>query len=102
MWRRLRYWIDRRRAARDLDDEIETHRMLRQAALERSGLAPDEAARASRMALGNVTLAREDAREVWSFVVLEQIVRDCRYALRTLARERTFAVTAIATLALAV
>ena len=38
---------------------------MRQAELERSGLPPREAADASRRALGNVTLAREDARAVW-------------------------------------
>ena len=48
----------------DLREEIEAHRALRQDAFERDGLAPDDAARASRRALGSVALAVEDVRDV--------------------------------------
>ncbi|HUR94505.1 MAG TPA: ABC transporter permease [Gemmatimonadales bacterium] len=100
--RRLLYWINRGQEARDLEDEIEHHRALRQEALERAGMSPERAARDSRRALGNRTLALEDARTVWTWVLVEHVLRDVRYAARTLARERTFAVTAIVTLALAI
>ncbi len=102
LWRRLRFWLDERRHGRTLDDEIAIHRALEQDALERRGLSPSDAARGSRRALGNVTLAREDAREVWSWGLAEHLARDLRYALRALGRERTFAITAITTLGLAI
>ena len=41
----------------DLRDEIDAHRALKEAALVRTGLTPDEAARASRREMGNLTLA---------------------------------------------
>ena len=71
LWRRIRYWWDRDRAAAELAEEIELHRAERQAALERGGLGQEEAAAASRRALGNVTLAREDARAVWAWTAFD-------------------------------
>src|SRR5690349_10482560 len=62
--RRLMYLLRRSRHDADLRDEMEAHRAHRQDALERDGLAPDAAAWVSRRAMGNVTLAVEDAREL--------------------------------------
>ena len=58
IFRRLRSFLGRSRHDADLRDEIESHRALRQDALERDGLAPDDAAQASRRALGNVDARR--------------------------------------------
>jgi hypothetical protein len=49
----------------DLAREIESHRALAQDALESSGVSPAEARRRSMAQMGNVTLARERARDVW-------------------------------------
>ena len=76
MLRRLWYRITQARRDADLTEEMETHRQLRQAQLQREGLAPAAAARASRRALGNVTLAREDAHDVWTLGV--DRARRCR------------------------
>lgn len=62
IFRRLLYFLRRSRYETDLRDEIETHRALRQAALERDGLEPNDAARASLGAMGNVALAVERPR----------------------------------------
>jgi hypothetical protein len=62
--RRLLHFLRRSQHAADLRDEIEAHRAHRQDALERDGLTSDAAARASQRAIGNVTLAVEDARDV--------------------------------------
>jgi predicted permease len=98
--RRLRFWVDARRQATDLAAEMEDHRARLQAAYEADGMHPAEAAARSRRAMGNVTLAREDARDVWVFAAVEHLWRDAVYALRGLRREPTFALTSIATLAL--
>jgi predicted permease len=98
--RRAAFWLRARRNAADLAAEIEQHRARTQAALEAAGLTPAEAAARSRKAMGNVTLAREDARAVWTSGALEAAWRDLKYGIRGLRREPAFALTACLTLAM--
>jgi predicted permease len=100
--RRARYWLGARRHAADLAAELEDHRARLQAALEADGLSPAEAIVRSRRAMGNVTLAREDARHVWIASLLERIWADVRYGTRALRREPSFAATALLTLTLGI
>jgi predicted permease len=95
MWRR-------RRAVDGLDDDIRDH-------LEREieenvarGMSPEEARRQALVKFGNVPLAKEDARAVWVWVWLEQLVRDARYALRSLGRSPAFTAAVVVTLGLGI
>jgi predicted permease len=99
---RLRRWQRVRQFDRDLAEEMETHRALRQAQLEDAGLTSREAESASRRALGNVTLAKEDARDVWTVRWLDEALRDLRHGSRLLLRNPGFALMAIASLALGI
>ena len=63
------------------------------------GLPASEAAWAARRDLGNATLLREDARTLWSWVLLEQLAQDVRYGLRGMFKNRLF--TGLAALSLA-
>jgi len=98
--RRAAFWLRARRHAADLAAEMEHHRHRTQAALEAAGLTPAEAAARSRKAMGNLTLAREDARAVWTSGAVEAAWRDVKYGMRGLRREPAFALTACLTLAM--
>src|SRR5262245_35007869 len=58
--------------------------------------------RAGPGALGNLTLAAEDARGEMTWLSLERLGQDVRYALRSLKRDKIFAVLAVASLALGI
>ena len=97
---RLLGWTSPRDRA--LADELEAHRAFVEDELKRSGLSAAEAAAESRRRLGNVTLAREDSRDVWTLRWLDQVRQHVRFGLRALRREPLFALTAILTLGLGV
>ena len=85
-----------------LAEELEQHRAMVQADLERGGLPPREAAAASRRVMGNATLALEHSRDVWVVGWADRLWRDVRIGFRSLRREPGFAFAAIATLTLGV
>jgi predicted permease len=88
------------RAERALAEEVEAHRALVEEELRRAGFSAADAAAESRRRLGNVTLAREDSREVWTLRWLDQLRQYLQYGARGLRREPLFALTAILSLAL--
>lgn len=96
--RRLTFWLNRRRMADELREEMETHRAMREASLASDGTA--DAADRSRRALGNVTLAHDDVRDVWIWPWLDSLAHDVRYALRMIVRKPAFAFTCILTIAI--
>jgi putative ABC transport system permease protein len=87
---------------RDMEDEIASH--LDEATEEyiQRGLSREEARRAAQRSFGGVTQTKEVYRQLRSFMWLEELRRDFRYALRTLLRSPAFTITATATLALAI
>jgi len=98
----LLYLLRRSDHDAELREEIESHRAHRQDALEKNGIATPAAAWASRRAMGNVTLAIEDVRDVWILRVLDSARQDVRDAARGLRKSAGFSAVVIGTLALGI
>lgn len=97
--RRLLYLVRQRQMDADLAEELAFHREMKQRELEGEGMRSDAAAAASQRALGNATLAREDARAVWIWRWIDDCWRDVTYASRGFRRNPSFTMVAVLTLA---
>ena len=86
-WNRLKFlWPPlRRREEREMREELESLASI---------AAPGE--------LGSLTLALENARATWGWTWLEGVLRDIRFALRSLANQPAFVSVAVLSLALAI
>lgn len=100
--RRLLDRLRRERLDAELAEELRFHREQAERDARASGMGAEEARHAAARALGDVAVAREDARERWTIPALEHLARDLRLALRSLARTPGFTVTVIVTLALGI
>src|SRR5262245_57354601 len=99
---RLRSLRRRRTREAELDAELQFHIEAEAEEHIAAGLPADHARLAARRSLGNITLAREDARDVWTWGSVERLLQDVRYAIRVLGRQRSFTATALTTIVLIV
>ena len=87
LWRKLKNllpWI-RRAEERDIQDELRSLEAI-----------------AGRRALGNVTLAAEDARSALGWIWLERLGQDLRYAVRSMRHNASFTLLVVLSLALGI
>ena len=96
-------WIlHRDRAEQRLDDEVRSFVEMATADRIRDGLPPAEARRLALLELGGVDQVKERVRAGRHGALLDDVGRDVRYAFRIFARQPTFAVVIVGTLALGI
>jgi putative ABC transport system permease protein len=102
---RLTTWVrallQRRRAHRELEDELEFHLQMAIEANVARGMTPASARQAALAAFGGIVQARELVRDVRTMTI-ESVWQDVRHAVRTLAAHRGFTLAAAGMLALGI
>ena len=99
---RLRFVARRRQLADDVAQELTSHLELLTSRYIESGMIPEEARLAATRQLGNLTLVQEEVYEMNSIKWLDALSQDVRHAFRVFARNPSFAMVVIATLALGI
>src|SRR5205823_1109407 len=101
-WIRLQGVLLRGRNAQQLHDEMQFHLEQQIAENLGAGMSRDEARYAAMRTFGNPTVLKEEARDTWGWIAVEEIAKDLRYGLRMLGKNFGFSAVAVVTLALGI
>jgi hypothetical protein len=90
------------RIERDLDDELRAYVDQLTEEKRAAGMGMAEARRAALIELGGMEQVKEEVRQVRTGQMLEELLRDLRYGMRTLRKNAAFTVVAVLALALGI
>lgn len=99
---RLRSLFRRRAVDRELDEELRFHIEQLTAKYMRAGMSEDEAARRARLEFGRLDQVKEEHHEARGISLVESVMQDVRYSVRTLLHSPVFSICAALTLALGI
>jgi predicted permease len=97
---RLRALVAPDRVERDLQDELAFHIECEARKLIDRGVPPDEARRTAQARFGSTTAVADECRDERGTALVDNTVRDVRFALRSFRRAPLAAITIVATVAI--
>lgn len=100
--RRVLALLRKRRLDRELQGEILAHLEMAELRGTGNGLPPEEARREARRSFGGIEQMKEEHRDQRSVRWVENLLRDVRYGMASLARDPGFAAATIGLLALGI
>jgi predicted permease len=98
----LRQLFSRRRAYRELSEEIQAHLDEKTEELMADGMSRESARQAALRQFGNIGLIEEKSRNVWAWPSVEDVLFDIRYGLRALRHSPVFTAVALLTIAIGI
>ena len=101
-WRRIRSLTGRRAIEDGLDEEVRFHIDQQTTKNLRAGMSPDEARRQAFLRFGGVESVKEHTRDEFRAAIVEDVLRDVRYAVRALRRAPGFTIVSSLTLAMSI
>ncbi|HJY90413.1 MAG TPA: ABC transporter permease, partial [Candidatus Acidoferrum sp.] len=106
LWSRVRSCmraiVGRTQMESEMDAELRFHMHAYAKDLRRRGVANEEAMRRAKLEFGGIESAKEECREARGVNLLDSLVRDVRYGLRSVRKDPSFTLVAVPTLGLGI